>query len=104
MNEARVPERISWKASDTSATESQPAKAMMLAFWDSREKTAMRIDLWTQDMMVDEMTDFFYQTFITMADTYQRATHQEELATEIKTFARQFYEHFRETQRDQKKV
>jgi hypothetical protein len=35
---------------------------MMLSFWDGSEKAALRIDLWTKDMMVDEMADFFYQT------------------------------------------
>jgi hypothetical protein len=32
------------------------------------EKAALRIDLWTKDMMVDEMADFFYQTLMTMAE------------------------------------
>ena len=54
-------------------------------------------------MMVDEMADFFYQTFMTMADTYNRATHNEEMVTDIKNFARTFYNKFREQQlKDQK--
>ncbi|MGI8637316.1 MAG: hypothetical protein ACR2KZ_18130 [Segetibacter sp.] len=48
--------------------------------------------------MVDEMADFFYQTFMTMADTYNRATQQPELAEEIKSFAKNFYAKFRDTQ------
>ena len=42
----------------------QKAKAMCIAFWDGADKTALRIDLWTKDMMVDEMADFYYQMFI----------------------------------------
>jgi hypothetical protein len=49
-------------------------------------------------MMVDEMADFYYQTLMTMADTYQRATHQEELVNEIKQFAKKFYTRFKELQ------
>ncbi len=64
---------------------------MMLAFWDGKEKSALRIDLWTKEMMMDEMGDFFYQTLMTMADTYDRATHQKELVDEIKKFATDFY-------------
>ena len=70
----RVPDSIQWSATDTSAENAQKAKAMMIAFWDGAEKAALRIDLWTKDMMVDEMADFFYQTLMTMADTYGRAT------------------------------
>jgi gliding motility-associated protein GldC len=66
----KIPDSISWKATDTTVEEPQQAKAMMLSFWDGAEKTALRIDLWTKDMMIDEMADFFYQTMMTMADTF----------------------------------
>ncbi len=94
----KVPSSISWNASGSTIEEAQKAKAMMLAFWDGAEKTAMRIDLWTKEMMVDEMADFFYQTLITMADTYQRATQNEEMVKELKDFAKDFYQKFRDQQ------
>ena len=94
----RVPEQISWNATDTTAESARKAKAMMLAFWDGADKTAMRIDLWTKDMMVDEMADFFYQTFMTMAETYQRATQDQALVNDMKQFAKDFYSKFREQQ------
>jgi gliding motility-associated protein GldC len=94
----RVPEQISWNATDTTADAARKAKAMMLAFWDGADKTAMRIDLWTKDMMVDEMADFFYQTFMTMAETYQRATQDQALVNDMKQFAKDFYAKFREQQ------
>ncbi len=98
MDENRVPESIEWTASDTSAEQGQKAKAFMLSFWDGAEKTALRIDLWTKDMMVDEMSDFFYQTMMTMADTYGRATNHPELVEEMKSFAHTFYHKSREKQ------
>ncbi len=94
----RVPEQISWNATDTTADAARKAKAMMLAFWDGTDKTAMRIDLWTKDMMVDEMADFFYQTFMTMAETYHRATQDQALVSDMKQFAKDFYAKFREQQ------
>jgi gliding motility-associated protein GldC len=97
-DESHVPETIVWSASDTTAENAQKAKAMMLAFWDGAEKTALRIDLWTKDMMVDEMADFFYQTMMTMADTYGRATQYDEMTAEMKKFAQEFYEKFRARQ------
>ncbi|HTQ26574.1 MAG TPA: gliding motility protein GldC [Puia sp.] len=100
----KVPSRISWKATDTSADQERLAKAMMLAFWDGADKTALRIDLWTKEMMVDEMADFFYQTMITMADSYQRATQQEELSDDMKRFAKDFYQKFRNQQLKEQKI
>jgi gliding motility-associated protein GldC len=104
MDEGRVPDTIAWNATDTSIENAQKAKAMMLAFWDSADKTALRIDLWTKDMMVDEMADFFYQTFITMADTYHRATKNDEMADDIKKFAESFYQKFRDQQLKENKA
>ena len=72
-DENKVPDSIAWSATDTTVENVQKAKAMMISFWDGAEKAALRIDLWTKDMMVDEMADFFYQTMMTMADTYGRA-------------------------------
>ncbi len=100
----KVPQQISWRASDSSADLPQRAKAMMISFWDGADKSALRIDLWTKDMMVDEMSDFFYQTITTMADTYDRATQYKDLAADMKNFARDFYARFREKQLETNKL
>ncbi len=103
LDDSKVPELITWKASESTADVAQKAKAMMISFWDSADKSALRIDLWTKDMMVDEMADFFYQTMMTMADTYSRATKQQELTDDMKNFAKQFYNKFRQLQMKENK-
>ncbi len=103
-DENRVPASIAWSATDTSADNAQKAKAMMISFWDGAEKAALRIDLWTKDMMVDEMADFFYQTMMTMADTYGRATKYTEQVEEMKKFAHDFYDKFKEKQLKENKA
>lgn len=104
LDENRVPEAIHWNASDNSSDLPQKAKGMMLSFWDGADKTALRVDLWTKEMMVDEMADFFYQTIMTMADTYDRATHQHELVDDMKTFAKNFYAKFQASQLKENKL
>jgi gliding motility-associated protein GldC len=98
MDESRIPKSITWNASDATVKNEQKAKAMMLAFWDGAEKTALRIDLWTKDMMIDEMADFYYQTMMTMADSYGRATKQDEIVADMKKFAAEFFNKFRAQQ------
>src|SRR5947209_3746313 len=94
LDEQKVPSNIQWSATDSTIERPQQAKAFMLSLWDGAEKTALRIDLWTQKMMVDEMADFYYQTLMTMAETFDRATKQHELVHEMKDFAKKFYEKF----------
>lgn len=98
LDRDKIPESITWQATDSSAEMVQKAKAMCLAFWDGADKTALRIDLWTKDMMVDEMGDFFYQMLMTMADTFKRATKQDEISNDMKKFAKEFFDKFRATQ------
>ena len=104
LDNERVPQDIKWNATEGTAGVPQHAKAMMLSLWDNAEKTALRIDLWTQKMMVDEMGDFYYQTMMTMADTLERATRQTELVAEMKQFAKTFYAKFREAQMKENKL
>lgn len=101
LDEQKVPEQIKWKASDSNADMEQIAKAMMVAFWDGADKSALRIDLWTKDMMVDEMADFYYQLLMTMADTFNRATNQPEMSADMKEFAKAFMQKFKKSQLQQ---
>ena len=104
LDENRIPQNIEWTATESSADKMQQAKAVMISLWDGAEKSALRIDLWTQKMMVDEMADFYYQTFMTMADTFQRATRQTELTDEMKKFAKDFYQKFQDIQMKENKA
>ena len=91
-DEDKMPEHIEWHAPDGGVEGMQEAKAVLLGIWDGKDKAALRIDLWTKKMMVDEMVDFFYQSLMGMADTYGRATRNAELTKEMKDFAKAFHE------------
>tara|TARA_B100000809_G_scaffold131131_1_gene128932 strand:- start:280 stop:618 length:339 start_codon:yes stop_codon:yes gene_type:complete len=86
LDENHVPEKIEWTASDTGEAELKEAKAMIISLWDAKENNTLRIDLWTKDMMLDEMKHFFYQSIITMSDTYERATNDKAVAEEMREF------------------
>ena len=85
-------QRIMWSAKEAPTQNEQEAKAMILALWDADTKTSMRIDLWSQDMTIHDMNDFFFQTMLSMADTYAKATSNQNLKADIMTFAREFAE------------
>lgn len=90
LDNEKMPEHLEWSATGKEDDSYAPAKAFMLSLWDGAEKTALRMDLWTKKMMVDEMNDFYFQTLITMADNFTRATKNAALAQELKDFAHQF--------------
>jgi gliding motility-associated protein GldC len=104
LDENKVPAKIDWRAQDSTVNEWQEAKAMMVSFWDGTDKTALRIDLWNKEMMMDEMADFFYQNLTTMADTFNRATKMDNLSNDIKQFAQQFMQKFKAEQQKNNRV
>lgn len=101
LDEHKVPEKIKWTATDSTADDMQVAKAMLVNFWDGNDKAALRIDLWTQEMMIDEMVDFYYQNFLGMAETLERSTGEKALANDLRDFAKSFFQKFQESQRNQ---
>jgi gliding motility-associated protein GldC len=90
LDEKNMPQKIDWSASDGGVLST--SKAIMLSVWDAEEKNTLRIDLWTQEMMVDEMKQFYHQTLLSMADTLERATGEKEAAKAMRNFAQEFGE------------
>ncbi len=91
LDQNNVPEAMEWNATDAEPG-THHATALMLALWDKKTKNGLSIDLWTKDMIVPEMNIFFYQTFLSMSDTFMRATQNKELSEEIRKFAKEFME------------
>lgn len=90
LDENNVPEQINWHASDTG--DEKECKAMMLSVWDGDSSDTLRIDLWNKEMQVDEMKLFFHQTLHTMADTFERATGEQQMAMSMRDFCDYFAE------------
>tara|TARA_R110002073_G_scaffold148335_2_gene301398 strand:- start:13449 stop:13784 length:336 start_codon:yes stop_codon:yes gene_type:complete len=91
LDDNRIPEKLTWSAQDGGIT-NEEAKAMLLSVWDNKTKETLRIDLWTKDMPVDEMKQFFHQTLVAMSDTFNRATQDEKMTATMKDFCDYFAE------------
>lgn len=90
VDDKGVPNEIYWSASEAEFEGFVPCDSLMISVWDRGEKNTMSIDLWTSEMQVGEMNAHFYFTFMKMADTYQRATRNNELSDMIRSFANEF--------------
>ena len=91
LNENHVPLRMKWSASDGNV-DNQDTKAMFLAMWDEEKKQTLKIDLWTDQMTVEEMKFFFHQTLLTMADTFEKATGETLICEDLRDYCYHFAE------------
>ena len=88
LDENKLPVAIDWEANE--GGEKSACKSVMIALWDAKENNTLRIDLWTKDMLVDEMKVFFHQALLSMADTLKRATGEEKIADDLKDYCTHF--------------
>ncbi len=89
LDENHVPERMMWNAED-GGIEKQETKATMISVWDDKKMEALRIDLWTKDMPVDQMKMFLHQILLSLSSTYELATGEEDVAAWIEQMAEEF--------------
>ena len=85
-----VPTAITWEASEARSSEPTPCQSMMLSLWDTEKKTIAAIDLWAKDTTIEDMNLYFYQAIHQMADTYFRATKNQEVSKSIHEFGEGF--------------
>jgi gliding motility-associated protein GldC len=89
LNENNLPIAMKWSAADGNVVDSA-AKAVMLSLWDPKDNNTMKIDLWTKDMTVEEMKQFFHQTLLTMADTFEKATGEHNISEDLRDYCYHF--------------
>ena len=83
LDDANVPQSITWESTDAENKEALPVKSMMLALWDHNYKNTLRIDLWTKDMPVDEMKRFYIDCVGGIGQSVLTSTGDEAMASEI---------------------
>ena len=91
LDENKIPEEISWTAID-GGIDNQSSKAIMISVWDHKKKDTLKMDLWTKDMPVDEMKQFYNQTLVAMAESFERATDDAKMGATMKDFCDYFAE------------
>ena len=89
LDDNHVPEKMTWNAQD-GGIEAQPTKATMISVWDDKTMEALRIDLWTKDMPLDQMKMFIHQILISLGQTYGRASGEEDVAKWMEQMAEEF--------------
>lgn len=89
LDENNIPVDIKWKASDSQQEELIDCKAFMTSIWDPMENNTLSIELWTKDMLTDEMHTFFFQSLLNMARAYNKATGNPFVLGDMKQFCEQ---------------
>jgi gliding motility-associated protein GldC len=91
LDENNIPVKMNWSATEA-GMDNQECKSMMLSVWDGKDQNALRIDLWTKEMSIEEMKIFFHHTLMTMADTFEKATGEKNICEDMRDYCMHFAE------------
>ena len=91
LNEINLPIEMRWEAEGSDMNKSMTS-AFLLSLWDPNEKNTMKIDLWTKDMSIEEMKQFFHQSLLSMADTFEKATGENLICEDLRDYCYHFAE------------
>ncbi len=91
LDENKIPEKLKWNAEDGGIS-NEDTKAFFVSVWDSKKKETLKMDLWTKDMPLEEMKQFFHQTLLSMSDTFYTATNDEKMTATMRDFCHYFAE------------
>ncbi len=92
LDEKKLPSNIVWEAGSPNGPEVRNSKAMFLSFFDKETLETFKIDLWTNDLQVAEMDRMMFFTLKALAESYYKATQNEELSNHMRSFVQHFGE------------
>lgn len=99
LDQQNIPEKISWEATDNPTGKREETKAVSLSIWDPYQKNTLRIDLWTKDMVVEDMKQFVVESISGMAEMIKNATNDEFMSGEMKELCKKLVKHIDEEQK-----
>ena len=100
LDEQNTPEVIKWSATDKPGEETEETRAFSLSVWDHATKSIMKLDLWTKDMEVPDMKNFYIQMLGSMAEMLMASTNDEEMSAEIESLTKRLAQLFREQEKE----
>ena len=86
LDENKIPEKLVWSAPD-GGVKNKISNAIFLSIWDHKNNESLSIDLWTKQMPVEEMNEFFYQSLLTMGEAFHKATENNKIKDALKKFS-----------------
>jgi len=88
-----LPDKIYWDATDKPDPAVSETKSISIALWDEKQKSTLRIDLWTKDMPVNEMKRFYIDCLGGLAQSMLSSTGDEVMSSETNALCERLVKH-----------
>ena len=96
LDKNNIPDKILWDASDKPDAAPSETKSISISLWDQSQKNTLRIDLWTKDMPVNEMKQFYIDCLGGLGQSMLAATGDEFMANETSALCDRLVAHIKQ--------
>ncbi len=96
LDQDNIPENIEWNATDKPGDGPDQTKAIAVSVWDDERKNTLRIDLWSKEMVVEDMKKMAIDTIGGISETIRNATKDEKMASMMHEFCQELIKHVQE--------
>lgn len=96
LDEQKFPDKIYWDATDNPNEGINETRAVAIAVWDQYHKSTLKIDLWTKQMEVFDMKQFYIEIMRGIADTLVNSTGDTQAAKKIDNLCKELAHDLRE--------
>ena len=96
LDKNNIPDRILWDASDKPDAAPSETKSISISLWDQNQKNTLRIDLWTKDMPVEEMKQFYIDCLGGLGQSILTSTGDEFMANETNALCERLVAHLKQ--------
>ena len=90
LNEEQIPQNIIWQTNDHGVATGREVKAVLISLFDKESRDTFKLDLWTNEMQIQEMDQCMYHSLSAMAEIYKKATGNEMLYRDFSDFVQHF--------------
>jgi gliding motility-associated protein GldC len=95
LDDKNIPENIKWSAEDAGEAK-QDTKSISIGIWDEKKKDTLMLDLWTDNMSMEEMKQFHVNLLGSSASTLLSATGDEFMSSEISNLCEKLVKYLNE--------
>lgn len=102
LDDNRIPSKIFWDATENPNEGINETKAISIGVWDQYHKGLLGINLWTNDMPVDEMKHFAVDVVGNVAQMISDATGDAKIVEILDKACRDITKHIEEETKQEK--
>ena len=92
MDENLIPEDLQWNSPQGKGQSEKASQSALIYLWNAQKNETFSLDLWTKKMSIEEMNKMMFQTIMTLANSYEKATSEDQLANAMRDFGEFFGE------------